>query len=331
VSLAAAEPSGAAAPPAPRRPDAPRRPRLATRLLLPAVPLARVAWLRAALSVFACVDALLLTDHVLQHAHAAGYWAPGALARALHVPAPTPLPAGSALAVLVLGTLVVLALPLAARRAPGPAAAARRARASRVAATAVAAAYLLWLLWSTGFGYVGHDHLAVFVADVVLATAPAAGYADLRPSRAAGWAVRTVQLATVATYFGSAVSKWVRSGTPWGWAKGAVFVWAVLRRGSPLVQWTLQVPGLLVVGQWALLSMELLSPLVLLLRGRRLALAVAGFLAFHLVTFLALGIHFLPTVVCWLAFAPLERLPAAVAAARARRAADAGLTASRPA
>jgi len=140
VSLAAAP-----HPPVPRTPG---RPRLATRLLLPAVPLARVAWLRAAPSVFACVDALLLTDHVGQHTHAAGYWAPGALARALHVPAPTPLTAAAALAVLVLGTLVVLVLPLAGRRAPGPAAARQRARTARVAATAVAAARTTGASWS---------------------------------------------------------------------------------------------------------------------------------------------------------------------------------------
>ena len=54
---------------------------------------------------------------------------------------------------------------------------------------------------------------------------------------------------------------------------------------------------------------ELLSPVVLWLRGRWLYVAISTFLFFHLATFLSLGIHFLPTVVCWAAFLPLEKLP----------------------
>jgi len=50
---------------------------------------------------------------------------------------------------------------------------------------------------------------------------------------------------------------------------------------------------------------------VLWLRGRWLYLAIATFCGFHLLTFAALGIHFLPTVVCWAAFLPLERVAGA--------------------
>ena len=32
------------------------------------------------------------------------------------------------------------------------------------------------------------------------------------------------------------------------------------------------------------------------------------FCLFHLMTYIALGIHFLPTVICWAAFLPLEKL-----------------------
>jgi hypothetical protein len=119
--------------------------------------------------------------------------------------------------------------------------------------------------------------------------------------------MRTVAVATVITYFGSAFNKWVRAGSPWAWANGSVFTWAILRRGSQWVRWTLEYPFVLVVGQWFLLAAEFLSPAVLWLRGRWLLAAVSFFLLFHLATFLALGIHFLPTVVCWLAFFPLER------------------------
>lgn len=54
--------------------------------------------------------------------------------------------------------------------------------------------------------------------------------------------------------------------------------------------------------------MELLTPVVLFLRGRLLVLALGGLAAFHVMTYLAIEIHFLPTVVCLPAFLPLERL-----------------------
>jgi hypothetical protein len=55
---------------------------------------------------------------------------------------------------------------------------------------------------------------------------------------------------------------------------------------------------------------EFLSPVVLWLRGRWQLAGAMFFLAFHLANTVMLGIHFLPTVVCWLAFAPLERVAA---------------------
>jgi hypothetical protein len=63
--------------------------------------------------------------------------------------------------------------------------------------------------------------------------------------------------------------------------------------------------------QWVGIIGEFLSPLVLWLRGRRQLAGAMFFLGFHLANTLILGIHFLPTVVCWLAFAPLERVAAA--------------------
>jgi hypothetical protein len=51
--------------------------------------------------------------------------------------------------------------------------------------------------------------------------------------------------------------------------------------------------------------MEALTPVLLFLRGRALALGVL--LSFHLMTYLTIGIHFLPTILCLLAFVPLER------------------------
>ncbi|ABS02483.1 hypothetical protein [Kineococcus radiotolerans] len=260
--------------------------------LVPALPRARVAWLRLLLAVFAVLDATLLTNHVLPHVHVPEFWRPTLLGRLLHLPAPTALTAGLALAAMVLGVLLVL-VP----------------RTRYLAGWLSSLGYLAWVLWSMGFGYVAHDHMAIVVAAVVLLTAGRADFDDLRPSRRAGWALRCVQVATVMTYCGSAVSKWVRSGTPWAWANGAVTVWAVTRRGSALGDWVGRFPQFLVVVQWVVLVFEFCAPVALWLRGRWLALAVGAVLLFHLSTYLTLGIHFLPTVVCWAAFLPLERLP----------------------
>ncbi|MEZ0493260.1 hypothetical protein AB2L28_13545 [Kineococcus sp. TBRC 1896] len=42
-------------------------------LLVPALPAARVAWLRLVLGAFAPLDATLVTDHVLQHVHVGAF------------------------------------------------------------------------------------------------------------------------------------------------------------------------------------------------------------------------------------------------------------------
>lgn len=177
---------------------------------------------------------------------------------------------------------------------------------------------------SQGFGYVQHDHLALVMATWVLPTAGPARFSDTHTTRAGGWALRVMGIAVVLTYFGSAISKWVRSGTPWAWANSAVFVWAIMRRGSAFIRWTLEVPWLLQIGQWALLTAEFLAPAALWLRGRPLYAIVLFFAGFHLMTYLSLGIHFLPTVVCWLAFLPLEKL------LRRHRAASAVTPGTRP-
>jgi hypothetical protein len=44
------------------------------------------------------------------------------------------------------------------------------------------------------------------------------------------------------------------------------------------------------------------------LKGRWQLLGALFFLGFHVANTAILLIHFLPTVVCWLAFAPLERI-----------------------
>jgi hypothetical protein len=66
---------------------------------------------------------------------------------------------------------------------------------------------------------------------------------------------------------------------------------------------------LLVALQWASLVAELISPVVLFVRGRWVYLAVAGMLTFHLFSEATITISFLPHVLCVLAFLPLERIP----------------------
>ena len=259
--------------------------------LFPPVPLARVAVLRALLYPYVVLDVLFVANDVLPHSLVPDLYRPTLLARLLNLP---PLPPWLADVLLVVLVSACVAAVLG--------------RAQRVAGWVVAVAFWCWMLNSQGFSYVSHDHMALMVATAVLPTVGRAGYRDTSTSQAAGWALRCIQVFVVATYFGSALSKWARTGSLAAWANGSVFTWAIMRRGSPLVTWTLDLPYLLRAGQWGLLVLELLSPLAFVLRGRRLAVWVGLFLVFHLATFVALGIHFLPTVVCWLAFAPLERL-----------------------
>jgi hypothetical protein len=258
----------------------------------PPVALGRVAVLRFVLYAFVVLDALHITTWPLGHGDVpAVLYRPILLRRLLDLPAPT---ATSVRVVLVV--LVVSAVVAALGRLP------------RAAGWVCAAAYLEWI--SNGFSYskIDHDHVALLVALLVLPTVGAARDPFLR-SEAAGWAVRCVQVAAVCTYFLAALAKMRFGG--WDWANGAIFTWAFSRRGSTLTDALLAVPHLVVVMQWGVLVAEFLSPLMLWLRGRALAAAVGFWLAFHLGTYLTIGIHFLPTVVCLLAFAPLERLPQA--------------------
>ncbi|MFQ6485117.1 hypothetical protein [Brachybacterium epidermidis] len=260
-------------------------------LLIPALPASRITALRTIVYAFVIVDVLLIANDVPSHAGNAHYFRPLLLARLLHLP---PVTTGLAYALLVV--IVVACLMAMLGRFP------------RIAGMVVGVAFGIWMLYSQGYGYVSHDHLALMVAVWVLPTVPSRGWHDDTPSEAAGWALRCIQLAVVATYFLSVLVKWIYSGSPIAWANSAILAWAVVRRGSIFVQWTLETPWIFVPAQWAALAMETLSPVVLFLRGKALYLAVAVFVGFHLTTFIALGIHFLPTVICWAAFLPIERL-----------------------
>ena len=258
--------------------------------LAPAAPLRRIALLRIVIAGFTVADTQWIVNDVIPHATGPqNLYSPLVLRDLLHLPTPN-LPYAWALQAVI----VVAALVVASGRAP------------RLAGFALAAAFTDWVSIGMSYNKVDHDHFALVVALWALATVGPARRDDRTPSEAAGWALTCIQVAVVATYFLSAWAKF-RFGTV-QWANGAVFAWAIVRRGTALGDELLRFPALLRGLQWSLLVLELASPLLLLLRHRWRWLAVLGFAGFHLTTYAILKIHFLPLVVCLLAFLPLERL-----------------------
>lgn len=260
----------------------------------PVVPEARVAVLRSVLYVFVLLDVHLVVRDPIPLSHHPDLYRPLLLARVLHLPPPSLPLAWTLYAVLVVGCLVA-----AAGRAP------------RLAGWVVAGAFTWWVLIGFSYGKVDHDHLALVVALWVLPTVGAvpAGWSSTRRSAQAGWALKCVQIAVVGTYFLSALAK-IRSGgwTLTSWPESSILLWAIVRRPNGLGQLLVPHPGVLHVLQWFSILAELCSVVVLWLRGRALLGAALFWLGFHVFTVAMLYIHFAPTVVCWLAFAPLERL-----------------------
>jgi len=175
------------------------------------------------------------------------------------------------------------------------------------------------------YGKVDHDHLAILVAVAVLPTVAAVRWRSTERSEAAGWALRCIEIAVVATYFLAAVAK-MRFGT-WHWASGAIFAWAIVRRGTTIARPLLDHPLVLLLAQWGLLALEACTPALLVVRQRWRTLGVLALLSFHVMTWLMISINFAPLVVCLAVFLPLERIPAAV---RSRRQSQARPSSSRP-
>ncbi|SMX85954.1 hypothetical protein BI49514_01912 [Brevibacterium iodinum ATCC 49514] len=262
------------------------------RWFMPEVPLARVAVFRVFLYLFIIIDVLTISGDVIAHGWTPEFYQPLWLARFLHIPAVSVLGAQILLAAIIVFSLLAAAGIL-----------------QRLSGWAVALSFGAWMFYTQGYGYVAHDHMALVIAAFVLPTVGTARFRDLGTASArAGWALRVVQIAVVLTYFYSVVMKWIASGNITRWANGAVIIWALMRRGAEWSKPFLEMPGFLIAAQWATLVFEFLSPVVLFLKGKWLYGAVAFFFLFHLMTYLALGIHFLPTVICWAAFLPLEKL-----------------------
>ncbi|GAA2109572.1 HTTM domain-containing protein [Microlunatus panaciterrae] len=263
------------------------------RWFAPVLPDARVAILRSVLYVFVIVDMHLFVRDTRALSYHPELYRPLFLARLLQLPPPSITLTTALYVVLWIACLVG-----AANRLP------------RVAGFVVAACFTWWTAIGMSYGKVDHDHLALVVALWVLPTVGAVrgSWRSEDSSAQAGWALRCIQFAVVFTYFLSAITK-IRSGdwTFTSWPNSAILTWAIIRRPHGLGLLLVEHPSLLRGMQWFSFLAELSSIVILWLRGRALLCAALFWVGFHLVTAMILYIHFAPTLVCWLAFAPLER------------------------
>jgi hypothetical protein len=259
----------------------------------PLVPEGRVAIFRTICYLFVILDMHLIVRDPIPLSHHPELYRPLLLERIFSLPPPS-VPLTIALYVI----LIVGALLAAAQLLP------------RAAGFVVAGAFTWWTAIGMSYGKVDHDHLAFVVALWVLPTVGTipARWASGQRSRQAGWALKCIQIAVVFTYFLSGLTK-IRSGG-WSltsWPESSILMWAIVRRPHGVGQFLMSYPGLLHLMQWFSFAAELTAVVVLWLRGRALLAAALFWLSFHVFTVAVLYIHFAPTVICWLAFAPLER------------------------
>jgi hypothetical protein len=110
----------------------------------------------------------------------------------------------------------------------------------------------------------------------------------------------------VATYF---LAAWAK--LRWGgldWLSSATLTWAIIRRGTGFGEALLAMPWILIAAQIGIVTFELCSPLVFVLRERWRYRAVGGFYGFHAVTFAMITISFMPHLAAMTSFLPLERV-----------------------
>ena len=260
-----------------------------TAFWFPSLPRSRVAVLRVVLYLFIVVDVLMTTAWVADHGRV-----PGGLHQPLFIGRLLPLPVPTEAWVVAIEIALLAAAVVAAS-----------GRLPRVAGWAVFALYLEWMVIAFSYGKVDHDRFAFLIALAVLPTVGSARADDRTADERAGWALRAIQVAVVATYFFAAWAKLRYGGVEW--VNGSTLTRAIVRRGTSLADPLLDVPIVLQATQYGIMLFELASP-VLLVPGRwgRRMLVVA--VAFHLVTFASLTIIFLPHVMCLLAFVPLEEV-----------------------
>jgi hypothetical protein len=256
------------------------------------VPLTRIAVMRTIAYLFIWVDVWLTTSWVKAHADVPTEWyAPLTIGKLLGLPTPT-----HTVVTVVQWALLLTALAAATGRAP------------RVLGTAVFLLYSEWMVIAMSYGKVDHDRIAFLVLLAVLPTVGVARFRDRRRSEAAGFAMAAVFVTVMLTYFLAAWAK-IRFGG-WDWPTGATLARAVIRRGTPLSDWTLDFPWLLEAMQWVMIVLEALAPLMLLVWRDRARVALVAFLiGFHLMVFAGVTIVFLPHCVAILSILPWERVP----------------------
>ena len=257
------------------------------------VPLARIAVFRVIAYLFIPIDVFVTTAWVRAHAQVPTEWyAPLLIGRVLHLPTPTHT------VVLVVQWALVIAAVLAAT-----------GRAPRVLGWTVFLLYAEWMVIAMSYGKVDHDRISFLVALAVLPTIGRARFRDRRSSEAAGFAMAAVLVAVMLTYFLAAWAK-IRFGG-WDWPTGSTLTRAVVRRGTDLSDWTLDVPWLLPAAQWVMIVFELASPLILLVRSDRARVGLVLFLlGFHVMVYAGVTIIFLPHCIAILSILPWERLTA---------------------
>jgi hypothetical protein len=263
-----------------------------SRWLFAPMPLARVAALRLVVFAFVVVDVLLLHTSGWYHGYADPVWyQPLLVGRLLDLPAAT-----VALVEALKWGCVLAALLAMTGRYP------------RTLGWTVAICWTWYQYVAFSYGKVDHDRADFVVALALLPTVGMAHLSDRRRSEAAGFALRGVQLAAIATYFLSSWAKLRFGGLEW--VNSATMVRAVMRRGTPWARWLLDVPWTLHWFQWVLMAAELTAPLIFLLSERWRRRVVLGWFVFHAMTYGAITIAFWPHLVMMLAFLPLEEYAA---------------------
>ncbi|HEX6075237.1 MAG TPA: MFS transporter permease [Micromonosporaceae bacterium] len=254
------------------------------------VPKGRIAAFRTVVYLFVVADLTYFTTWIRDHVDVPGsLYQPLFIGRVLPLPVPTP-----GLVTAIFWTLLVTSLLAATGRFP------------RLLGWTVFALYFEWMIIAMSYGKVDHDRIAFLVALAVLPTLGRSRHGDRTLTEAGGWALRLVQIAVIATYFLAAWAKLRYAGIDW--LTGATLTRAVLRRGTWFSNWTVEVPGLLIFAQFAIVAFELFSPVIFFVKPRWRYWLVAYFYGFHLVTYLALTIAFWPHLAAMLCFLPLERI-----------------------
>jgi hypothetical protein len=261
------------------------------------VPLARAAVFRLFVYGFIPLDVVVFRPWGAAHGSVdPALYAPLQIGRLLPLPTPT-----STLVVVIRSAVVVAAIVLFLLVLTN-----RMPKLQTILGWVAAFGYLEWMVISFSYGKVDHDRFAFLVALFVLPTIGRAALRDQTPSQSAGWALRNVQIAVVATYFLAACAK-VRFGG-WGWVNSATILRAVVRRGTFLADPLMDHPWTLQATQWFIVIIEFTSPILLFVRERWQYAIVAFLVIFHIMTFAMITIIFLPHVLCMLSFLPLERL-----------------------